>query len=283
MQALFDGHPELLVLPEESKARSWHAEADPVAALFESSRYGTRFPNAPNEREELEARLRETLDGPVDIAPALRALAGAIAAMRPVAGALAWVEKTPKHLRNVGELFSDFGPDTRVICMVRDPRAVYASRAKRWNRFGAHERRRFARRWAIDDALTEHFEAWPGFLVVHYEDLVREPEATLRRVASHVEVSFTPSLLIPSREGEPWQANSSFGSMGTGLSRSALHRYREALSPEEIAAIEALLVTRLRERGYQPDFPPPKIPSWSRLLVEFSSWRRLNRERRRPG
>lgn len=277
LKALLDDHPQLLVLPLESKARSWHREPDPVAALWANSRYGRDFPADPDERTRFEAQLRRDLPRPVELATALRALTRAVALLRPVPGALGWVEKTPKHLRNVGELFAAFGASTRVICMVRDPRAVYASRARRWDRWGAHERLRFARRWAADDALTARFEGQPGFMALRFENLLRDPESAMRRVATHLGIAFAPSLLVPSREGRPLKSNSSFGSKVAGISADALERYREELDSREIAAIEELLGPRMRRRGYELSGPTRRL-SWPRMLIGISPVRLLAKE-----
>lgn len=277
LKALLDGHPQLLVLPLESKARSWHGAPDPVAALQAHSRYGHDFPSDPDERARFEAQLRSDLAGPVDLATGLRALTRAVAVLRPVSGAIGWVEKTPKHLRNTAELFAAFGSETRVICMVRDPRAVFASRARRWNRWGAQARLRFARRWAIDDSLTRHFEARPGFMALRYESLVLDPEPAMRRVSEHLGIGFEPSLLVPSREGQPWKSNSSFGTGTTGFSTEALERFRAELQPEDIAELEDLLGPRMRRRGYETSGRASRL-SWRRLLVGSSPLRTLAKE-----
>jgi len=211
MLGLLDNHPELLVLPAESKARSWYREPDPVATFYEMSSYGKAFPETEEAKREFERRLRERLTGPVELREALLTIVEAVAWAHPAPGARAWVEKTPKHLRNTSELFREFGPETRVICMIRDPRSVYASRAKRWHKGGWRDVRSFARRWSIDDQLTARFERDPGFMVVRYEDLLRDPEPAMKRVAEHLGIAFVPELLVPSRLGEPRQAHSSFG------------------------------------------------------------------------
>lgn len=278
MQGLLDNHSELFVLPEESKARTWHREADPVGRLYETSAYGKTFPATADAKREFERRLRERLPGPVGVREALLAVVEATAwAHPPAPGATAWVEKTPKHLRNTTELFNVFGTETRVICMIRDPRSVYASRARRWGKKGGRDVRSFARRWSIDDMLTARFERFPGFLVVRYEDLLREPEITMKTVASHLGIAFEPGLLVPSRLGEPRQAGSSFGEIGTALSMAPLHRYRSDLDVESVAALEALIGPRMVRRGYARDHPDARS-GW-RFVIEASTFRMGLRER----
>jgi hypothetical protein len=282
--SLLDGHPELLSLPHESKAASWHGADDPVSRLYEVTPYGDDFPVAPEEREAFEARLRSRLRGPSDLRTALLALVDAVVRTGAPSNAMeasVWLEKTPKHLPRVPTLLAQFGPSTRAICVIRDPRAVFLSRSRRWNRRGLHAIRVFARRWAFYDALSRQFEtSHPGFRVVRYEDLVREPEATLRGVADHLGIAWHASLLVPSRMGEPWEGNSSFEERAAqaGLSSASLDRYRTELADDEIAEIERLLGPRMVRRGYALEVVTDLGPTWRRLKLEVASRGRVLRE-----
>ena len=141
--------------------------------------------------------------------------------------------------------------------------------------------RSFARRWSIDDMLTARFERFPGFLVMRYEDLLREPEITMKTVADHLGIAFEPGLLVPSRLGEPRQASSSFGELGTALSTASLDRYRSELDPQSVAALEALIGPRMLRRGYTRDHPD--ATSGCRFVIEASTFRMGLRERWRAG
>jgi hypothetical protein len=282
--SLLDGHPELLSLPHESKAVSWHAADDPVSRLYEVTPYGDRFPAEPDAREAFDARLRSRLQGPANLRTALLALVDAVVRTgtpSDVAKASTWLEKTPKHLPRVPTLLAEFGPSTRAICVIRDPRAVFLSRSRRWNRRGVHALRVFARRWAFYDALSCRFElSHPGFRVVRYEDLVRHPEPTLRGVADHLGIAWHASLLEPSRMGEPWRGNSSFEQRGAqaGLSSASLDRYRTELADDEISEIERLLGPRMVHRGYALEVVTDLGPTWRRLRLEIASRGRVLRE-----
>jgi hypothetical protein len=284
LMSLLDGHPEVLPLPHESKAASWHAADDPVSRLYEVTSYGDDFPAAPDEREAFDACLRGRICGPSDLHTALLALVEAVVSTGVPSDALdasVWVEKTPKHLPRVPTLLAEFGPSTRAICMVRDPRAVFLSRSRRWNRRGVRALRVFARRWAFYDALSRRLEAsHPGFHVVRYEDLVCKPEATLRGVADHLGIAWHDALLVPSRMGQPWEGNSSFEQRPAqaGLFSAPLDRYRSELADDEIAEIERLLGPRMVRRGYALEVVTDLGPTWRRFNLEVATCGRMLRE-----
>ena len=277
MPALLDDHPELLVLPGESRARSWYRAPNPVEMLYAKTIYGRDFPTSTGEKNTFDRFLRSRLPGPVELDEALRILVEGVLRLRPAPKATAWVEKTPKHLRNVAQLFARFGPTTRVIRVLRDPRSTYASRAKRWGHSGRADIRSFARRWACDDALANRFESQPWFQTIRYEDLIEESEATMRRVAAHLDISFDDSLLHPTRQGNSVGANSSFGSTGQGISRAPLRRYRDQLDHADVAHLEALLGARMFKHGYLD----ARGAAWRRVVNESTVAAFLFEERRK--
>ncbi len=279
--SLLDDHPELSVLPYESKVLDWCGAADPVSELLGNSRYGTLFPEGTSERDLLESEMRAHIRGPTDMRTALLGLVAGVRRARPPRPTESmWVEKTPKHLRSVPLIARAFGADTRFVCMLRDPRAVLSSQHKRWGRAGTVSVRAFCRRWATADALTRQFEQeLPHFRVFRYEDLVAAPEQTMRAAAEHLGIAWNDSLLAPSRRGEDWAANSSFGRTVKGLTTDAVERWREELEPREVRVLERLLGARMERRGYAPDGPGGLY--WRRAYMEGASLWSLWRERRR--
>lgn len=83
-------------------------------------------------------------------------------------------------------------------------------------------------------------------VVLHFEDLVREPEPTLRRLADAVGLRFDPSLLQPTNGGHPWAGNSMFGPVGgvdpdRAAARGALNETEEAVIERTAAPLLAYL------------------------------------------
>ncbi len=126
-------------------------------------------------------------------------------------------EKTPAHLGEVPTLVGWF-PDARIVHTVRDPRGVYASRLRRAQQgeWGIKARMPWLPGWLVDPLLPPieavyAARSWnaaatwdrrlPGelgerYLRIRFEDLVTEPEATVRQVCGFLGVEFVPAMLL---------------------------------------------------------------------------------------
>jgi len=283
---LLDGHPGLFVLPRETHATWCVARPDPLAALLHETPMAREFEGDARRRDEIEARLARRLTGPPDAPRLLTALAETLLEERaPQPPPVAWVEKTPRHLRHVPELLAAFGAQTRVLVLLRDPRAVMASRAARFGRRGRRAVRHFARRWATADELLRRFEPLSQVLCVRYRDLVRDTAAQMRRVARHLDLRWDDALVQPQRAGRPWPGNSSFGGGSRGVHAEAVERWRSRLAPDEIRELEDLLAVRMAARGFAPVRGGQRHLA-RRLLIEpavFLELLRLRRAWRRAG
>ena len=98
-----------------------------------------------------------------------------------------------RHWQRLAGLF----PDARFIHLVRDPRAVAASLRSS----AAHRSHALAaaRRWRLDTGFGLAMEGMLGSraLRVHYEDLVRKPEPTVRQVCAFLDLAFDAKMLRP--------------------------------------------------------------------------------------
>ncbi len=61
-------------------------------------------------------------------------------------------------------------------------------------------------------------------LLYRFEDLVRDPEPIMRRLAQALELDFEPGLLEPTNAGHPWAGNSMFGPR-RGISAERAHAH----------------------------------------------------------
>jgi hypothetical protein len=176
---------------------------------------------------------------------------------RPIMG-----EKTPAHLGYV-ETLLDWYPDARVIHMLRDPRAIYVSEARRradhavtfpyrylvhvppaLRAFVIHEVA-----WAWAKAVSRHRELsrlYPDrYRLVQFERLVTEPQATIEEVLAFIGVPMHPRVMRQrvyskgARWGEP------------GFDADAATRWRGTIDPRADAWLRLLLGRRLEEFGYR--------------------------------
>ncbi|HJQ73408.1 MAG TPA: sulfotransferase, partial [Gaiellaceae bacterium] len=179
-----------------------------------------------------------------------------------------WGEKTPRHVYRIDELLEAF-PEAKVVCLVRDPRAVVAS-YRDWH--GAAERRGVAERpeLAADRLRTRRsFNVvlisllWRGVVrashealrrhgpervrIQRFEGLGERPEAEVRELCAWLGLEYLPAMLeIP-------VVNSSYATAGEGVSAEPLERWRGQLSEREVATIQACCGRLLDELGYARD------------------------------
>jgi len=199
-----------------------------------------------------------------------------------------WGEKTPRHVYRIDDLLSAY-PDAKVVCLVRDPRAVVAS-YKDWH--GAAERRGVtespeleadrerSRRsynavlmsllWrgvvrASFDALERH---GPEHVrIQRFEQLAASPEAEVRELCAWLGLEFEPAMLeIP-------VVNSSYATTGAGVSSEPVERWRERLSPTEVGIVQSVCRPLLTQLGYVPDdvsVSPVRL-AWAWATVPFAA------------
>jgi hypothetical protein len=170
-----------------------------------------------------------------------------------------WIIKHPGYEHYWREIFSDF-PHARMLYMIRDPREVILSRAikrhkkrhlKRRGNLAAWKATKASRRPAIrylDEwerslmAASDIAQAFPDrILTVRYEDLVSNPQETMKSVAAFLGIPFDEVLLRPSFLGTPWEGNSMQQRRFTGVAGSRGDGRRISLDSDHLWQIEAWL------------------------------------------
>jgi hypothetical protein len=133
-------------------------------------------------------------------------------------------------------------PDGRVISVARDPWSWYAS-ARRWEP-----------RWADRESAVDYWSAVArGTLkwrrqrgkqnrevrLVTFESLLTDTEETMRRIAGWLGIEYRPELAVPTFNGRPIRANTSFADLATEVSTKPLDRAQGELSADDVDFIEA--------------------------------------------
>ena len=62
------------------------------------------------------------------------------------------------------------------------------------------------------------------YLVIRYEDLASDREATMTRIAEFIGIPFSPNLLVPTQFGEKTGGNSSFRQSVQDIEKSVSNR-----------------------------------------------------------
>jgi hypothetical protein len=189
---MLDAHPALAIPPETvfwiAGLERLPGAADPAGAFVETVTGDWRWTDTHVDARVWSAAVRALR--PFAPAEAMRAFYGLYAARF---GKHRWGDKTPYYLRHMTTLAAVL-PEARFVHIVRDGRDAALSIVPLW--FGPNSVEQAALEWR-DSVLEARRQGAlvPHHLEVRYEDLVREPEATLRRVCAAIELDYDPAML----------------------------------------------------------------------------------------
>jgi hypothetical protein len=194
------------------------------------------------------------------------------------AGKPRWGDKSLHTERYTEPIFEAF-PSARMLHMIRDPRDRYASSVTRWsvNRGGVG----FGTAMWLDSLeLAQRYAAnYPEqYLIVRYETLANEPEATLRQVCDFIDESYSTEMLKMGDAGSFSGSNSSYGlDRPPGvISTDSIGRYRDVLSKRQITFIQAHANHGMELMGYEIN---PQALTWTDRLAMTLGDEPLNRAR----
>jgi hypothetical protein len=270
LRLMLDAHPQLAIPPETHfvpdliEAIDGGANPEQAVEVMRSVRQWGDLHIAP---EEVLERFR-ALDR-FEAGPALRAFY-AIYAERQ--GKPRWGEKTPAYVRSMRQIERAL-PEARFIHVIRDGRDVALSRWKRTlgegerapaSQVAAGWQRRIRRAQRQGKRLGHYLE-------LRYEDLVTDTEPNLRRIAEFIELEWDPAMLryyeragermaemardLPAADGKPTRPGDERMQAHAMTQKppdpSAMYRWKERMSPEDIAAFDAAAGDLLADLGYE--------------------------------
>jgi hypothetical protein len=175
-------------------------------------------------------------------------------------------DKTPDYIAIVPQLAALY-PEARFIHLIRDGHDVAMSLIELgWGQ--AYQGARFEWTRAVRCGLAYRRSALgERILDVRYEDLVRDPEATMRRVCAFIGETFEPAMLARKTPAEQlvaaeWQHI--HRKLAEPISAEAIAVWRRKLGALECFLIEASLYRDLERLGYALRF---KAALWRPLLT----------------
>lgn len=175
-----------------------------------------------------------------------------VAAMSPDRAVLG--EKTPGHVLWWEQLTAS-RDDLRLLCVVRDPRAVMVSqRSVPWGEPDPHA---LAERWLIHQRMVTDAERLLGddrCLVVRYEDVVSDPDGHRDRIAAFLGVSSDTAVLSEElierhplfTRRERWKRPAT-----DDITTDRTDVWRTQLSDEDVEIVEATCSPLMSAFGYE--------------------------------
>ncbi|MEL7357710.1 MAG: sulfotransferase [Cyanobacteria bacterium J06560_6] len=171
-----------------------------------------------------------------------------------------WGEKTPNNVFFVDILYQMF-PKAKFIHIVRDPRSIVCSMNQ--DDFP----------WFSDDSVInalnwrKKFQAAKQLLeknvpseqrmLIRYEDLVANPEVSVKQICSFLNEAFEPDMLQFYRTSKEFMlksANNSHNRMANNpISTESLKRWEKNLKASDIFGIDSICRKELKKLGYTSD------------------------------
>jgi hypothetical protein len=191
LRLMLDAHPDLAIPPEThfipKVIKACDEPGNPHDRVFELLTTHRRWPDYGLDAAELRDRL-DRID-PLSAGDALRAFYGLYAEHH---GKPRWGDKSPSYVRRMRRVASAL-PEAHFVHLVRDGRDVALSQVE--VDFGPDEVAAVARRWVEGIAKARRQARRVSYLELRYEDLVADPEPSLRRVCEFVELPWDAAML----------------------------------------------------------------------------------------
>jgi len=167
-----------------------------------------------------------------------------------------WGDQTGLIEGYADEIFSAY-PGSKMIHVIRDPRDRYeaslALHPKGQARAGGA-----TARWIYTTKLARrNSRMYPDrYMIIHYENMVMDLEATVRQVCDFLDEEYTPTMI--KLEGAPEFIRKTPGDVkenvfGTPVYKDFIGRYKNKISKDEIAFMQLMVGREMERHGYTLD------------------------------
>lgn len=187
-------------------------------------------------------------------------------------------KQTPRYLNYIPEILHIF-PNAKIINMVRDPRDVLLSQKKKWKiKFlgvNVIPYKEVIRSWinyhAIiisklwNSSINTAYRHEKNILFVKYEDLLVEPEQTLKKICQYLHITYDPIMLdIPQIGSSSVYSDSN----QKGIDKTRKEAWRNGgLTNTEIFICEKLTSVNMEKLGYKKSNIKPNYFMLFLLLI----------------
>ena len=171
-------------------------------------------------------------------------------------------DKTPHNLLYMEQLSRSF-PRARFIHLIRDGRAVAASLVRQdWKDLATGESVHYCKDLASAASywsdmilrVRSQIGCVPGrYLEVHYEDLVSDPEAVMKKVLAFLGQAWDPSVLSHEKNADLHlsQLESSSEDVAVAIHQDAVDKWRQELNEVQLEELTQIAGETLKWLGYQ--------------------------------
>ncbi len=171
--------------------------------------------------------------------------------------------KFPVYISHISDLLQWY-PNCRIIHITRDPRAIALSRTNdpggTAQKIKRHPQYEFIIKkimvlfvmvqYYMTSKLHNKFKHHENYSLFKFEDLLVEPEKTIKELCSFASIDFMPEMLNPQKGHEKGQKSSLTGKKQVGFDKRAATRWRKKISAFDKTVITLLMKGSMKRIGY---------------------------------
>lgn len=184
-----------------------------------------------------------------------------------------WGDKSLNTERYAEPIFAAY-PGAKILHMMRDPRDRFASVMARWKFRRGGVGAGIAMWLSSANLAEENRQRYPNqYKIIRYETLATKPEETLREICAFIHEEYAPEMLAMhgAKSFREQGSNSSYGQRKPGvISTDSIGRFRQVLSQNEIAFIQAVARDEMLALSYQ--MHPTDLSMNDRLRYTMFDW-----------
>jgi hypothetical protein len=195
----------------------------------------------------------------------------------------------PRYVLQVSWLASTF-PDSQIVHIVRDPRDVAASICSAGWKRTLRDAAEYWKERVTEGRRQGRLVSGDRYHEVKYEMLLRNPTETLQELAGHLDIQFRSGMAENDGSADdtlPEAHREAYGELFSSLDRpidpSRAHAWKKEMTRRDIADVESVAASTMREFGYQVSGATVPLPRrgvrWiKRKLTPIGRWakRRVN-------
>lgn len=289
LRGLLDTHPELIVIPSESRHFHNYTYLSGLSPHLQSAILATKWiqkliiatnqppfwllggdPTKTSDEDEPDyyERFAQYLYWVGTEFPQQKPLSNVVFALAGVyhdkglidpSKITAWIEKTPTTEYMLQDVLQAY-PKARFIHIVRDPRSTISSMQKmnqqRDKSFDVTATcHQIAR--SLQVALQHREAQDEAYHIIRYEDIVTTPEQSMRALAKFMNVDYHESLLGSTQAGTSMTANSGWSEnrIEGKIHQKSLDHWQETLSEQTLQQIGRIIGHPAKQFGYDIEEP----------------------------
>lgn len=193
-----------------------------------------------------------------------------------------WIDHTPGNRKHADMLF-DLFPESKMIHIVRDGRAVAASiMPLDW---GANTIDRAAHFWQtrVSQGLAAESFSKDRVIRVKYEELVQEPEETLKKLCSFVGIDYRQEMAGGTGYRVPQYTQKQHSLIGRNPDSKRVTAWETSLTDRQVEIFENIAGKLLADLGYSLKYGAgaKKITKIERFMLDIANYFRKKVNRRR--